>query len=61
MATQEKILTLIASHLQTEEQILMHNEKPIMVEGQYETKILNNDTIRKGYLIEKLKQKIINS
>jgi hypothetical protein len=51
MATQEKILTLIASHLQTEELILMHNEKPIMVEGQYETKILNNDTIRKGYLI----------
>ena len=51
MATQEKILTLIANHLQTEEQILTHNEKPIMVEGQYETKILNNDTIRKGYLI----------
>ena len=51
MATQEKILTLIASHLQAEEQILMHNEKPIMVEGQYETKILNNDTIRKGYLV----------
>ena len=34
MATQEKILTLIANHLQTEEQILTHNEKPIMVEGR---------------------------
>jgi hypothetical protein len=51
MATQEKILTLITSHLQAEEQIIMHNEKPIMVEGQYETKILNKDTIRKGYLV----------
>jgi hypothetical protein len=58
MANQSKIIQLVSEHLQNGEDILLKDDKPIIIEGQYETKILGSDSIRTGFLIA-TKQRII--
>lgn len=51
MASQAKIVGLVKEHLQTGEEILEKDNYPVIIDGQYEAKIMGSDSIRKGFLI----------
>ena len=51
MASQKKILEEIKAHLHNDEEVLNENNHPVIVDGQYEAKIMGSDTVRKGFLM----------
>lgn len=51
MANKVQIIELVGEHLQSDEEILQKNNSPIIIDGQYETKIMGGDSLRTGYLI----------
>jgi hypothetical protein len=51
MANQSKIINLLREHLQAGEAILENDNNPVIIDGQYEVKMMGEDHVRKGFLI----------